>query len=606
MSNIGSDKVSRRELMGPLAKTNFYRYWPAWLVMLGGFGVSGGLGWNLYQHAVELDRERLERISKVIEDELDGRVEKTELILRQAQDYFGNQQVISSTLFRDWCRKHAIAVNLPWAHGLAFYTNKNTGVWRHTVPSEPSAWTTNDFHLFDDVATKNPIKLRWAQGSPHPKNRWPTNYLSQLSFGAPEQACAAITVNTPKSTSRQVVIKDTNGAPMRGAALIAPVYAPERDKLLDQLSGNVEVYHLNWNLCRGVLIAPIDYRQLELLIWGKRAREVGVEIFAHPEPVAEFWLNDTGEAPKSLATGFKCYLMSSFKWKMYGQVWFVRVYTLPLFEAHSPRRMAWLAAGAGSGITLLASVLVAVSLRARARQEGMTAEVIEARDALAAAEQEREKLGHDLHDGAIQSLYAIQLGLSRTAEAVASTLPEESHVLSETRQRLDDVIAELRQFILVREESTAGSAHHLGLENVLAAMIQRLQPSTSMQLKLEAEPGASGRLSTSQAVQLTQIARTALANCLRHARAQAVKISLSQTDGAVRLEIADNGVGFDLHSVSSGGLGLRTMRTRAAEAGGTISVNSSPESGTRVTITIPQPDELSRGAEITVHSENRE
>src|SRR5205085_6251477 len=100
-------------------------------------------------------------------------------------------------------------------------------------------------------------------------------------------------------------------------------------------------------------------------------------------------------------------------WKMYSLRWAVFSYTLPLFEEASPRRVASLTVLAGVGMTLLASALVGVAMRARYRQEQMTADVIEARDALAAAEKERERLGHDLHDGAIQTLYAVQLNLGR-------------------------------------------------------------------------------------------------------------------------------------------------------------------------------------------------
>ena len=282
----------------------------------------------------------------------------------------------------------------------------------------------------------------------------------------------------------------------------------------------------------------------------------------------------------------QAYLTQEADWRMYRRHFRFLFRTLPLFEAQSPRRMAWLAFGAGSGITLLANALVGVSLRARTRQERMTAEVVEARDALAAANKERLRLGHDLHDGAIQSLYAVQLGLTRTAESVGSSLPGSARVLEETRANVDEVIAELRGFIMAREAG-AESTEPVGLDRVLAAMVERLQGTTTAKLCFEAQPGVAARLSTMQAVQLTQLARTALANCLRHAGASRIDVSLRGGADGVRLEIADDGAGFDPNNAANGGLGLTTMQSRAADAGGTLHIGSQPGQGTRIVVELP-------------------
>ncbi len=92
---------------------------------------------------------------------------------------------------------------------------------------------------------------------------------------------------------------------------------------------------------------------------------------------------------------------------MYGNKFSIFFHTTTLFEAQSPRRLAWITVAAGAVLSVLASMLVGVALRARNRQERMTEQIWKARDALAAAQQERNKLSRDLHDGTIQSLYAI-------------------------------------------------------------------------------------------------------------------------------------------------------------------------------------------------------
>jgi signal transduction histidine kinase len=273
-------------------------------------------------------------------------------------------------------------------------------------------------------------------------------------------------------------------------------------------------------------------------------------------------------------------------WRMYNTAWCLAVYPTPLFEARSPRRMAMVAGTAAGGITLLASVLVWVALRARFRQEHIMLEVLEARDALSASLRERERIGHDLHDGAIQSLYAVQLGLTRTAGAVESTLPQAAQVLHETRVRLDEVIAELRQFIL-KQEAQDKIVAPPKLADVLRSMMAKLQATTSAELKLEADPLASDSLSLSQTVQLTQIARSAIANALRHAEAGSVRVNLARENDGVLLAIEDDGKGFDPSKVPASTVGLSAMRRRAEDAGAVFSLDSSPGRGTRIRVRLP-------------------
>jgi signal transduction histidine kinase len=118
-------------------------------------------------------------------------------------------------------------------------------------------------------------------------------------------------------------------------------------------------------------------------------------------------------------------------------------------------------------------------------------------------------------------------------------------------------------------------------------MVVRLQPTTPAELSFHADTGAASRLSTAQAVQFTQIARTALSNCLRHARPQHISIALRSSEGSVSLEIVDDGAGFDPERPNGEGIGLQTMRRRASEAGGTLVISSRPGEGTRIVVTIP-------------------
>src|SRR5437879_4976532 len=128
--------------MGVMMKERVRRYWPAGVILLAGLGVSVVLGARFHRQAVEVDRARFQRITNEVVEALDARVEKTELVMRQAQDYLSQQQTLSEAAFQDWVWKHDFYDDLPWCYGLAFYTNKNSGQWRNSLPSDPRGWST--------------------------------------------------------------------------------------------------------------------------------------------------------------------------------------------------------------------------------------------------------------------------------------------------------------------------------------------------------------------------------------------------------------------------------------------------------------------------------
>lgn len=241
---------------------------------------------------------------------------------------------------------------------------------------------------------------------------------------------------------------------------------------------------------------------------------------------------------------------------------------------------------AGCSISFITSALIGLSIRGNLRQQRMTQEITEARDTIAAVERDREQLGHDLHDGAIQSLYAIQLGLSRTAEDVGTKMPTAATTLAATRERLDEVIADLRRFIN-EPAPTESPATPLQVDHVLSSMVQWLKPTTGATLSFSSRSEISKRVTTAQAVTLTQICRTALANALRHSKAGNIQVRLDGTPQAIQLWIEDDGVGFNPEDFPTAGIGLRTMRKRVLEMHGTLVITSQPGQGTRIAVTLP-------------------
>jgi signal transduction histidine kinase len=238
---------------------------------------------------------------------------------------------------------------------------------------------------------------------------------------------------------------------------------------------------------------------------------------------------------------------------------------------------------AGAVFSLLATALVGVALRARNRQELMTEQIREARDALAAAQREREKFSRDLHDGTIQSLYAIQLGLGHTVEKLEAEPAKARREFSAVRRELDAVIAEIRQFITTEAEVEKP----VDFSAVLQSLVQRARNGTKAQIALHCDPKASERLTGDRAVQLANIAREALSNSLRHANPQRVEVALRSDGETVVLEVSDDGTAFDTNRSARKGIGLSNMAARAREMGGPSEVRSAPGEGTRVVVRVP-------------------
>jgi len=537
---------------------------------------------------VELDQKRFALRLEEVSDQLDGRIEKTELLLRQAQDYLMLTGEDRRQVFREWLDRRGPGFNFPWVHGIAVATNRLRSQWRRQLPQPAKDWTQENWETFQKLALAQPVDCVLALKG-YLRGGW--RFLEDYDLRGVMTETNAFTTSVravhPRISDRRPVMLDARSNVLVGVLMYAPVHQAEVAEFFDVLNwddslrGTARWLHLD-----SMIVVPIDFHALERAVWDGKESDLGVELFSSTNQTAETWLNISGAGPLATDARFKPYLARRVPWPMYGRKFSMFIYSTPLFEAQSPRRMAWVASGAATGVTLLASALVGVALRARLRQEGMAVDILEARDALAAAAKERVKLGHDLHDGAIQSLYAVQLGLTRTAENVEASLPNSARVLNETRERVDEVIAELRRFLLARESGEESIAP-VGLDRVLGAMVERLEATTAARLSFNAQPGAAARLSTAQAVQLTQLARSALANCLRHAGASEIVVTLGGSEAFVRLEITDNGAGFDLNQPANGGMGLHSMRSRAVEAGGTLEVHSHPGQGTRIVVSLP-------------------
>jgi len=198
--------------------------------------------------------------------------------------------------------------------------------------------------------------------------------------------------------------------------------------------------------------------------------------------------------------------------------------------------------------------------------------------------EKREQLSRDLHDGIMQSIYAIGLGLEDTKTRIEKTQPDANDRISEAVEGLNRVIRDLRKHIIGEEPSGLNSRQ---LRAELKSITRMTEASSRIGFKLDIEQSAVSRLSPDMVENLFNITREAISNSLRHSNGSSGFVSLRLTDGTVRLVVEDNGVGFDSKIIPGKGNGLSNIAVRAERISGKLKIVSRHGRGTRLTIDIP-------------------
>ncbi|GGR78867.1 sensor histidine kinase [Deinococcus sedimenti] len=200
-----------------------------------------------------------------------------------------------------------------------------------------------------------------------------------------------------------------------------------------------------------------------------------------------------------------------------------------------------------------------------------------------AGELERARLARELHDSVAQALYGITLG-AKTARATLDRDP------NRTRQSLEYTIR-LAEGGVSEMKALLFSLRPDALEEggLVAALTQHAHALEARHgLTVHAELSVEPDLSPDAQAAAYRVAQEALHNTVKHARAQHVWLSVTQDDQHVTLNVRDDGRGFDVSAQGRGTLGQRSMRERAAGAGGQLAVLSTAGEGTQVTLTLPR------------------
>ena len=218
-----------------------------------------------------------------------------------------------------------------------------------------------------------------------------------------------------------------------------------------------------------------------------------------------------------------------------------------------------------------------------ARLAGFVRQSLETQQDLRQTLEERARLGRDLHDGVIQTIYSAGLGLARVRNHLAGDPAKADLLVLEVRATLDHAVKELRRQI-DQLEPDASSQERLQISLQNLKVIAHLDGNITVDIQVE--PQAESLLGYSHRVDLLHLASEAFSNGLRHGKASVLELRLTKTESAnVRLVIYDNGIGFDPGETGNPfGLGLSNLRQRAGQLGGELGVDSAPGRGTRLSL----------------------
>lgn len=247
-------------------------------------------------------------------------------------------------------------------------------------------------------------------------------------------------------------------------------------------------------------------------------------------------------------------------------------------------------AGAAAGMSVVCQQLVRDARQRRRLYDELSRshhELISAQDELASLQREagavaeRARLAGDIHDTLAQGFSSIVL-LARAGQRA----PDASGVLAQIVDTAQDNLAEARRVV---RALTPTALEDTSLASALGRLVTQLCDHTGVACDLVVD-GDAVTLPMEYDVALLRVAQSALANVRLHSRAHHARVTLTYTPDEVRLDVVDDGIGFDPSAVvAPTSFGLRAMRDRLDSLRGSLVVESAPGDGTAVAATLPVP-----------------
>jgi two-component system NarL family sensor kinase len=264
-------------------------------------------------------------------------------------------------------------------------------------------------------------------------------------------------------------------------------------------------------------------------------------------------------------------------------------------KASIDRTFLWVAAITVPAVIGVFLTGILLTLRERRLADGKLNELTQR--IIDTQEEERTRIARELHDGISQNMVGVRYVLDLAQRKAREGAPDTLATIERGADGLTGAIKEVRR---ISHDLRPGLLDDLGLTAALEGLTNNFMERTGIDTKLQSV-AFKNLLSPDAKTALYRVAQEALTNIERHAEATEVSINLSSSRAGLRLEVADNGKGFQMdgrkkHGPGQGGLGLRNMQERMAHFGGNLTMQSSRE-GTRLIATLPKSNYLNQKKE---------
>lgn len=202
--------------------------------------------------------------------------------------------------------------------------------------------------------------------------------------------------------------------------------------------------------------------------------------------------------------------------------------------------------------------------------------------------EEREQLSQDLHDNIIQTIYAIGMSLEECRYLFQEDHQEAEKKLEHAVASLNKVISDVRIYIVWDKHAEISGRQFCAK---LAELAVTMESAQGIHFSLDLAVEAAQRLTPLGAFHILHIVQEAMSNSLRHSQSRSGLVSLQMDSGRIRLEIRDDGVGFNLEEAVGQGHGLQNMTARAQKLGAHLQIVSKPGLGVQILVELPLEDQ---------------
>jgi PAS domain S-box-containing protein len=201
-------------------------------------------------------------------------------------------------------------------------------------------------------------------------------------------------------------------------------------------------------------------------------------------------------------------------------------------------------------------------------------------------EADRARIARELHDNIGQSLAVFKLQMLRAGQPVSGDATKRHTGLNELSANLDTIIHAVSH---LSHDLHSSTLEYLGLATALKGHCEECSQQVRIPIQFYCDDG-DRKLDSVTALAVLRVVQEAIHNAVKHSRAKGILVCLTFSDQYLRLEISDDGVGFDVEAARlAEGLGLISMRERIHLIGGEFHIVSSPGNGTRITAQVPIP-----------------